>query len=88
MPPRAKFVFHNLLFFIEWNVKKLFSKTNLNLKVVKLNKTLININLVYKLPYGLFKNTLSNYVSRLRNEDASEVVFFNRVLKVYPYFRK
>ena len=26
IPPRAKFVFHNLLYFIEWNVKKLFYK--------------------------------------------------------------
>ena len=38
-PPRAKFVFHNLLYFIEWSGKKLFCKTNLKLKVLKLIKT-------------------------------------------------
>ena len=37
IPPTAKFVFHNLLYLIEWNVKKTFCKTNIKLKSIKIN---------------------------------------------------
>ena len=41
IPPRAKFVVYNLLYFIEWNVKNCFVK----LKVLKFNKTKYNSKL-------------------------------------------
>ena len=46
-PPRAKFVFHNLLYFIE--CEKLICKTNIKLEVLKLNKTvLVLLNFVFE----------------------------------------